>query len=40
MIRGFSDHASNERTFLAWVRIDIAVIALEHVPFLRNRDLL
>jgi hypothetical protein len=32
MIRGFSDHASND--------IDITVIALEQVPFLRNRDLL
>jgi putative membrane protein len=26
MIRGFSDHAANERTFLAWVRTGIAVI--------------
>ena len=27
MIRNFSDHAANERTFLAWVRTDIAIIA-------------
>jgi putative membrane protein len=27
MIRGYSDHAANERTFLAWVRTGIAVIA-------------
>jgi len=27
MITGFSDHAANERTFLAWVRTGIAVIA-------------
>jgi putative membrane protein len=27
MIRGYSDHAANERTFLAWVRTAIAVIA-------------
>ena len=27
MISGFSDHAANERTFLAWVRTGIAVIA-------------
>jgi hypothetical protein len=26
MIRGYSDHAANERTFLAWVRTAIAVI--------------
>jgi hypothetical protein len=24
MIRGYSDHAANERTFLAWVRTAIA----------------
>ena len=29
MIRGYSDHAANERTFLAWVRTGIAVIAFE-----------
>jgi putative membrane protein len=28
MLRNFSDHAANERTFLAWVRTGIAVIAL------------
>jgi len=28
MIRDFRDHAANERTFLAWVRTGIAVIAL------------
>ena len=27
MIRNFGDHAANERTFLAWVRTSIAVIA-------------
>lgn len=27
MIRNFSDHAANERTFLAWVRTGIAVMA-------------
>ncbi len=28
MIQSFSDHAANERTYLAWVRTGIAVIAL------------
>src|SRR5262249_35187481 len=28
MIRGYSDHAANERTFLAWVRTAIAVMAV------------
>jgi putative membrane protein len=27
MVRDYSDHAANERTFLAWVRTGIAVIA-------------
>ena len=27
MIKRYSDHAANERTFLAWVRTAIAVIA-------------
>jgi putative membrane protein len=27
MIRGFSDHTANERTFLAWVRTGIAIVA-------------
>src|SRR3982074_1145339 len=27
MIRGYSDHSANERTFLAWVRTSIAVMA-------------
>ena len=27
MIRNFSDHAANERTFLAWVRTALAVMA-------------
>lgn len=27
MIRGYGDHAANERTFLAWLRTSIAVIA-------------
>jgi uncharacterized membrane protein YidH (DUF202 family) len=31
MIRGYSDHAANERTFLGWVRTGIAVIAFEFV---------
>jgi putative membrane protein len=31
MIQSFSDHAANERTFLAWVRTGIAVIAFGFV---------
>src|SRR5580700_6934667 len=31
MIRGYSDHAANERTFLAWVRTGPAVIAFGFV---------
>ena len=31
MIRGYSDHAANERTFLAWVRTSIAVMAFGFV---------
>ena len=31
MIEGYSDHAANERTFLAWVRTGIAVIAFGFV---------
>jgi putative membrane protein len=31
MIRGYNDHAANERTFLAWVRTGIAVIAFGFV---------
>src|SRR5579871_3349259 len=31
LIRNFSDHAANERTFLAWVRTAIAVIAFGFV---------
>ena len=31
MSRGYSDHAANERTFLAWVRTGIAVIAFSFV---------
>jgi putative membrane protein len=31
MIQSFSDHAANERTFLAWIRTGIAVIALGFV---------
>ena len=27
MIKNFTDHAANERTFLAWVRTAIAVMA-------------
>jgi putative membrane protein len=31
MIRGYRDHSANERTFLAWVRTGIAVIAFGFV---------
>jgi putative membrane protein len=31
MIRAYNDHAANERTFLAWVRAGIAVIAFGFV---------
>ncbi|PWB83775.1 MAG: hypothetical protein C3F11_04825 [Methylocystaceae bacterium] len=31
MISNFADHAANERTFLAWVRTGVAVIALGFV---------
>ena len=31
MIPGYTDHAANERTFLAWVRTGIAVIAFGFV---------
>jgi putative membrane protein len=31
MIRAFSDHAANERTFLAWIRTGLAVIAFGFV---------
>jgi putative membrane protein len=31
VIKGYSDHAANERTFLAWVRTGIAVIAFGFV---------
>jgi len=31
MIAGYSDHAANERTFLAWIRTGIAVIAFGFV---------
>ena len=31
MIERYSDHAANERTFLAWVRTGIAIIALGFV---------
>jgi putative membrane protein len=31
MIRNYSDHAANERTFLAWVRTAIAVMAFGFV---------
>jgi putative membrane protein len=31
MIQSYSDHAANERTFLAWVRTGIAVIAFGFV---------
>ncbi len=28
MIRNFADHASNERTFLAWVRTAVAIVGV------------
>jgi inner membrane protein YidH len=31
MITGYSDHAANERTFLAWVRTGLAMIAFGFV---------
>jgi putative membrane protein len=31
VIRGYSDHAANERTYLAWVRTGIAIIAFGFV---------
>jgi putative membrane protein len=31
MIRNFSDHAANERTFLAWARTGLAIIAFGFV---------
>jgi putative membrane protein len=31
MIPGYSDHAANERTFLAWVRTGVALIAFGFV---------
>ncbi|MGA7328640.1 MAG: DUF202 domain-containing protein [Rhodomicrobium sp.] len=31
MIRNFTEHAANERTFLAWVRTGIAIIAFGFV---------
>lgn len=31
MIKGYSDHAANERTFLAWVRTSITVMAFGFV---------
>ena len=31
MIRDYSDHAANERTFLAWVRTGVAIAALGFV---------
>jgi putative membrane protein len=31
MIRNFSDHAANERTFLAWVRTAVALMAFGFV---------
>jgi uncharacterized membrane protein YidH (DUF202 family) len=37
MIEGYRDHAANERTFLAWVRTGIAVIALGFVIEKRAR---
>jgi putative membrane protein len=31
MIQGYSDYAGNERTFLAWLRTGIAVVAFGFV---------
>ena len=28
MIRSYNDHAANERTFLAWVRTGLSIVAL------------
>ena len=39
MIRGYSDHAANERTFLAWVRTAITEIASGFVIEKFNLDL-
>ena len=43
MIERYSDHAANERTFLAWVRTAIAIVALgfpgpEVRPVLEDRE--
>ena len=38
MIEGYSDHAANERTFLAWVRAGMAVIAFPVAPNLLNQN--
>ena len=40
MISSYSDHAANERTFLAWVRTGIAVIAFGFVIEKINRFVL
>jgi len=31
MVQGYADHAANERTFLAWVRIGVVIIAFGFV---------
>ena len=31
MIRSYTDHAANERTFLAWIRTGITIMALGFV---------
>jgi putative membrane protein len=40
MIPSYSDHAANERTFLAWVRTGVAVIAFGFVVEKLNRFVL
>lgn len=40
MIRAYSDHAANERTFLAWVRTSLAIVAFGFVIEKFNLSLL
>jgi putative membrane protein len=40
MIPSYSDHAANERTFLAWIRTGVAVIAFGFVVEKLNRFVL
>ena len=40
MIKSYTDHAANERTFLAWMRTGVAIIAfgflIDHGDCTRN----